>query len=349
MQAAEAAGEPVSESEAAALFDPLKRYRHVALGVSGGSDSTALMWLAARWAARTSSAPRLTVLTIDHGLRAESAAEARAVGEVARRLGLCPVVLEWRGDKPKSGLQTKAREVRYRLLSRWCLDNGAEALLTAHTADDQAETFLMRLARGSGLDGLAGIRPQLCEPLPILRPLLGVSRARLRATLRAAGESWIEDPSNEDVRYERVRWRRALAAIEAAGVPAAMIARSAARLERSRQALERAVAGLEAKAVRYETDSATLALAAIEKEPLEFIVRLLHRLVARYGGKTEPPRLSAVERLAQWAVAGAGGGRTLAGCRVARRRDVLQFTRERPRRALTGEPSTRQDGSDGRQ
>lgn len=333
MLAAEAAGEPVSESEAGGLLDPLKRYRHVGLAVSGGSDSMALMWLAARWAKQTFRAPRLSVLTIDHGLRAESAAEARAVADRAGRLGLFPVILEWRGDKPQTGLQAAAREVRYGLLCRWCLDHGAEALLTAHTADDQAETFLMRLARGSGIDGLAGIRPELRDPMPVLRPLLTVSRARLQATLRAAHETWIEDPSNEDVRYERVRWRRALATIEAAGIPAAMIAMSAGRLERSREALEHAVAVLEAKAVRHETDHAILALRTIEGEPQEFVIRLLQRLVARYGGKSEPPQLSAVERLAQWIAAGEGGGRTLAGCHVARRQDVLQFAREPVRRA----------------
>lgn len=332
MPAAEA-GEAISPTEAAVLIEPLRAFRHVALAVSGGSDSVALMWLAARWAKETEGAPRLTVLSVDHRLRSESIAEAKAVARRAEELGISSAVLEWRGAKPATGLQEKAREARYQLLARWCSRHGAQALVTAHTRDDQAETFLMRLARGSGVDGLAGIRPKREASLPILRPFLGTARARLRATLESAGETWVEDPSNEDLSFERVRWRKVLELFERAGISPLMIALSASRLERARQALETATSRLEQAAVRHEVEFATLDLAPLEGAPEELVIRLLQRLLARYGAAEEPPSLAAVERLASWLMSGEGRGRTLGGCRIARGAGRMRIGREPPRRS----------------
>jgi tRNA(Ile)-lysidine synthase len=326
------AGEPISPPEAAALLDPLKGFGHVALAVSGGSDSVALMWLAAHWANQTEGAPKLTVLSVDHRLRPQSRAEAKAVARRAKALGLAAAVLEWRGAKPATGLQEKAREARYELLARWCASHGARALVTAHTLDDQAETFLMRLARGSGVDGLAGIRPRREEPLPILRPLLGIARARLRATLEAAGETWVDDPSNVDPRFERVRWRKVLEVLGREGISRSMIALSAGRIERASRALEAATSRLEEEAVRHQAESAALDAGRLEKAPEELVIRLLQRLIARYGGAQEPPPLAAVERLAAWLVEGQGRGRTLGGCRIARRAGEVRLGPEPPRR-----------------
>jgi tRNA(Ile)-lysidine synthase len=330
--AAEADEDSISSSQAADLLNLLKSYRHAALAVSGGGDSMALMWLAARWAGEAMGSPRLTVLTVDHGLRPDSGKEARWVVERARQLGLAAGVLEWLGDKPAAGVQARAREARYQLLIGWCIDHGADALVTAHSLNDQAETFLMRLARGSGVDGLAAMRTVREDVVTIVRPLLGVPQARLRRTLVAAGESWIEDPSNSDPRYERVRWRKALELLETEGLAPAMIALSASRLARARQALEHATSRLEASAVAHQGEAATLQVAALEKEPEELIVRLLQRLVMRYGAGGEPPQLSALERLSAWISAGKGGGRTLAGCRVMRRKEAVRIVREPPRR-----------------
>jgi tRNA(Ile)-lysidine synthase len=330
--AAEAAEDPVSPHEAAELLNPLRLSRHVAIAVSGGGDSMALMWLAAQWAGRTQQPPHLTILTVDHGLRPGSAEEAHWVAERARELGLSAVVLAWLGDKPATGVQARAREARYDLLIGWCVDHGAGALVTAHSLDDQAETFVMRLARGSGVDGLSGMRPSRHDRIAILRPLLGVSRARLRSTLLAAGLSWLEDPSNRDPRYERVRWRHTLAFLEQEGLAPAMIALSARRLERARQALEHATSRLEASVVEHEDKQASFRLAAVEGEPEELMLRLLRRLVMRYGAGGEPPELSALERLSAWITGGVSGGRTLAGCRITRRKDAVRISREPPRR-----------------
>ena len=147
---------PISASEAKRLFAEWKSAPAIVLAVSGGPDSIALMWLAARWRSALKRGPRLIAVTVDHGLRAEAAAEARDVKRLARTLDLPHRTLRWSGAKPKTGLPAAAREARYRLLAQAARRNGATHILTAHTRDDQAETLLMRLLRGSGIAGLCG-------------------------------------------------------------------------------------------------------------------------------------------------------------------------------------------------
>ena len=340
MPAAEAAEHPVSPQEAAELLNPLRLYRHVGLAVSGGGDSMSLMWLAAQWAGQTQQPPKLTVLSVDHGLRPGSAEDASWVVEQAGALGLAGAMLEWHGAKPTTGVQARARQARYDLLIGWCIDHGAGALVTAHSLEDQAETFLMRLARGSGVDGLSAMRPEREEAreegredrIAILRPLLGVSGARLRSTLVAAGVRWLEDPANRDPHFERVRWRSTLARLEQEGLAPAMIALSARRLQRASQALEHATSKLEADVVEQDAKQASFRLAAVQDAPEELMLRLLKRLIMRYGAGGEPPELAALERLGEWIAQGVSGGRTLAGCRITRRKDAVWIRREDPRR-----------------
>jgi tRNA(Ile)-lysidine synthase len=149
---------PVSDSEVESFFHDLERVPTLVLAVSGGPDSTALMVAAARWRERLKSGPKLVAVTVDHGLRAESAREAAAVGRLARQLGLAHRTLRWTGKKPSTGLQEAARAARYRLLAKAAREAGAAHILTAHTLDDQAETVLIRLTRGSGLTGLGGMQ-----------------------------------------------------------------------------------------------------------------------------------------------------------------------------------------------
>lgn len=171
MSAAEAAGrpQPLSAAEAKALFAGLACAPALVLAISGGPDSTALLLLAARWRAGRKRGPELLAVTIDHGLRAESAAEAKQVARLARRLGVAHRILRWSGKKPKTGLQEKARQARYGFLAEAAIEAGASHLLTAHTLDDQAETVLMRLLRGSGPAGLGGMAREV--PLPTFLPL----------------------------------------------------------------------------------------------------------------------------------------------------------------------------------
>lgn len=196
-----------------ALFDKLDTDSPIIVAVSGGSDSIALLLLASSWAKSVDAS--LQIVTIDHGLRPEAAAEAAFVSGVSEGLGLPHLTLAWDGIKPDSGISQAARNARYELLEEFAFDIGAKTILVGHTANDQAETILMRNARGEdgqqgrGLSGIASLM-LLPKRTKLVRPLLDVSRSDLRAYLKDMNQSWIEDPSNSDEAYERVRIRNAL-------------------------------------------------------------------------------------------------------------------------------------------
>jgi tRNA(Ile)-lysidine synthase len=163
---------------------PFEPAPHIAVAVSGGADSMALALLAARWARQREG--RVTGLIVDHGLRPNSAAEAKRVANWLGRRQIDHRILTWRGTKPETGVQTVAREARYGLLIDWCRRHGVLHLLVAHQLEDQAETVVLRLERGSGVDGLAAMPAAIETPwVRILRPLLALTRAELRAFLRS--------------------------------------------------------------------------------------------------------------------------------------------------------------------
>ena len=327
MPAAEAVG-PISLDTSKGLFETLTFHGHVALAVSGGSDSTALMWLASRWARALSQPPKISVLTVDHGLRPEAAAECARVAGWAGVLGLDAHILTWTGLRPASGLQAKARDMRYGLMRDWCLANKATLLVTAHTLDDQAETLPMRLARGSGIRGLSSMRRDDKGPVVLERPLLETSRAQLRATLAAASHPWIEDPSNADERFERVRLRKAQPLLAELGLTPAAVARSAARLERALEPLEDLCRGFLAQHVEARPEGfAIVDLAGLRKLDDEIAIQVLERLLGRLGGGA-PPRLMAIEALHHWLRRGEVQARTLAGCHIAQRKRHLLIGRE---------------------
>ena len=229
-----------------------------ALAVSGGGDLVALMHLAADWLkSRGLPLARGSVLVVDHGLRAGSANDAAAAAAWARALGFAAHILRWRGAKPRSNVEDGARNARYRLLGDWCRANGIGNLLLAHTRDDQAETFLLRLGRGSGVDGLSAMRGRAPFPLAgydgveIVRPLLDFGRDELRAGLAARGIAWIDDPMNEDPRFARIRIRQAMPALEAAGLSAVRIVQAAKHLARAREALDAGTETFLARHVRF--------------------------------------------------------------------------------------------------
>lgn len=328
MPAAEAG--PVTIAEAESLLADFRPLAHVALAVSGGADSTALLFLAWRWRRQLAAGPRLTVLTVDHGLRPSSRAEAEAVERLAVRLELPAVILTWTGTKPTTGLQEAARKARFELLIGAARACGAEAIALAHTADDQAETFLMRLARGSGFDGLSGMAPAVrLEGVWLLRPLLAISHRRLVATLEAEGLGWSEDPSNLVPDFERVRARRVLEALGPLGIEASAIARSASRLGRARGALDALAREAWERLVRVHPEGwLEVDRAAFETLPEELRLRLVERAVRMCGGAEEPPRLSALEALSRWLAAEEGRARTLKGARIVRRKAHLLVGRE---------------------
>jgi tRNA(Ile)-lysidine synthase len=256
-----AEAKPVSAAEAKSLFDPLASLPALVLAVSGGPDSTALMLLAAHWARSRKRKPKVVAVTVDHGLRPESKREALAVKRLARVLGIAHRTLRWTGKKPATGLQEAARLARYRLLAEAARRVGAGAILTAHTSDDQAETVLLRLARGSGITGLGGMQrrtrlaPLFAHPYPrrgefdrgqtgalmLVRPLLDIPKSRLLATLATAKVPFAKDPSNEDPRFTRVRIRNLMPPLAQEGLTAERLRLLAQRLRRADQAIETAV------------------------------------------------------------------------------------------------------------
>jgi tRNA(Ile)-lysidine synthase len=191
-----------------AALGPFETSPEIAVAVSGGRDSVALMRLLAQWC--RDHGGRLTALTVDHGLRPDSIREADLVAAWAHELGIPHVTLRWSGPKPNSGVQEAARQARYDLLTEWCREAGVLHLVLAHQADDQRETVAMRRARSpaEGGVGLAGMSAVVTRSgIRLLRPLLAVSRPALSAYLEKAGQDWIDDPSNRAEKFERVRWR----------------------------------------------------------------------------------------------------------------------------------------------
>jgi tRNA(Ile)-lysidine synthase len=291
---------PITAAEAKALFADWATAPGLVLAVSGGPDSIAMMWLAARWRRALRKGPRLVAVTIDHGLRSEAAREARDVKQLAKSLDLPHRTLRWTDAKPATGLPAAARDARYRLLARAARSAGATHVLTAHTQDDQAETLLMRMSRGSGIAGLGAMARQTQRDGVVLaRPLLQIPKARLLATLQKARIGFADDPTNRDSRFTRPRLRALMPALGAEGFDARKMARLAARLARANAALELLVDGAERYLALCATDPVH---AGIEAEAFaalaeEIRVRLLLRAIDRVGHEG-PAELGKVEALA---------------------------------------------------
>jgi tRNA(Ile)-lysidine synthase len=349
VSAADAAADaqPVSLAEAKTLFADLVAAPAVVLAVSGGPDSTALLFLAAQWRASRKNGPAIIAVTIDHGLRAESAREANDVKRLARRLGVAHRTLRWKGEKPAAGLQEKAREARYRLLAKAAASAGASHVLTAHTLDDQAETVLMRLFRGSGITGLTGMAGALPIPasgkgtkseITLFRPFLDLSKARLIATLKAAGIVFADDPSNANPRFTRVRTRALMPLLVGEGLGAERLALLARRLRRAEAALEHAVgkAGAKLSLERANTAAIVLDRRGFMDLPAEIGLRVLGRAVAQMGdeGPVELAKLEALQAaLTAQNSDSARFRRTLAGAVVTLTPARLVVERAPPRRA----------------
>jgi tRNA(Ile)-lysidine synthase len=272
------------------------------------------------------------VLTVDHGLQRDATANARKVLRWARALGLKAHMLAWEGVKPKANIEAEARRARYNLLGDWCRKHGIATLYVGHTRDDVAETFLLRLARGSGLDGLSAMRAVAGYPVPgfeelgLVRPLIDFERDVLRAHLSARKQEWIDDPMNADPRFSRVRIREAMASLEAAGLTASRIADAATHLGRAREALDVATAAVLNRACRKEGDAVLVESTSILSAPREVGLRALARILMGVSGQAYRPRFERLEGLFNAMANDAlGAGRTLHGCRIAPAPSSLAF------------------------
>ena len=302
----------------------------VLLAVSGGGDSAALLRVGARL---KSTGVAVSAATVDHGLRIEAAREAQSVAAWSAKLGVPHATLVWTDEKPQSGLQAAARAARYRLLARHAADIGAHAILTAHTQDDVAETFLMRLARGAGAEGLAEMSRQRLvaagahDPVLLLRPWLDVRRSDLRNFMTAADAPFVDDPSNDDVRFERVRLRQFMPVLaEATGIESAALARSARRLAGD--------AEIRRIAIRDAFDAADgvfyrwggVSVSADRKASADIEPALFARLVFAVSGEEYPPGEEQSARA--FADLSASGRSSLGGAIIERFKERIWFYRE---------------------
>jgi len=329
---------PLSAKEVKSLFADLARAPALVLAVSGGPDSTALLMLAARWCAALKNGPQLLAVTVDHGLRAQSAAEANSVKRLARKLGVPHKTLRWTGRKPATGLQEAARAARYRLLAEAAKKTGAQHVVTAQHLDDQAETVMLRLARGSGLSGLCAMaRESEIFGTTLVRPLLDLPKARLVATLLKARLSFADDSSNRDPRFTRARLRALMPALAKEGLSAPRLSKLAGRLRRADLAIE-AMVWAAAQRLTSPAPPAPLALAldagGFARLPDEVALRLLGRAVAAIGDEG-PVELGKLEALYAALAANEGSSavirRTLAGAVVTYGADRLLIERAPPR------------------
>lgn len=300
----------------------------IAVGVSGGADSMALTMLAHRWAVERGGS--VLALTVDHGLRQDAADEAAVVGRRLAAWGVRHETLRWEGDKPRSGIQDAARGARRLLLSERCRAEGILHLALAHHRDDQAETVLLRLSRGSGPDGLAAMAAfRWDRDVRLIRPLLDLSHVRLVATCAVLGQSWVEDPSNRNPAYARARLRAAGQALAGEGLSAEALALTAWRCARSRSALEHQTAGLLAESVAIQPEGwAMVDAGRLLAAPDDLALRALGRVLVAVGGEPYAPKAEAVARLLKALRAAPGRGRTLGGCVLTPHRAGLAVARE---------------------
>ncbi len=311
------AAAPLGLAEFAATLDRLAAFERaplVAVGLSGGPDSLALAILADRWARARGG--EIWALTVDHRLRPESGAEIRRLAGWLSARAIRHEVLVWDEEKPATGIQEAARAVRYRLLAGWCRKHGCLHLLTAHHSDDQAETHLIRRRAGSAAEGLAGMSAvrELDDCCRILRPLLGIPKARLVATLDLEGQPFIADPSNHDPAFDRGRLRTGPEAASVGDLEEALDL--AGRLGRERVARQSARNDLLVRSVSlHAAGFAVLDCAPLLAAPADIAERALGTVVTVLGGGLYPPRRRRLGRLRRVLAGEAPGGATLGGCR----------------------------------
>jgi tRNA(Ile)-lysidine synthase len=326
-----AAAEPIEPDEFDALMalnGPFERAPDIAIACSGGPDSMALALLANDWAQRHGG--KAVALIVDHGLRPESASEANLVKRRLQDVGVEADVLTRRGEMLSGDIQAKARDARYSLLTHWCAQRGFLHILFAHHQEDQAETLLIRLERGSGVVGLSGMaHMREAGTVRILRPLLGLSRLRLRATVCNAKVEFVEDPSNQNTNFARVRIRQDLNK-EGGALSTRRLSDTAAQMGAARHVVEDAVGAVLAKTCNiFPQGYCLLDWTALASSLVDVRRRALAAIVTCIGGRNYTPRYRHTCNLDAALLDGRiGGGRTLSGCRILQRGDDILICRE---------------------
>lgn len=290
------------------------------VAVSGGSDSTALLVLLSGWV----GGPEIVAVTVDHGLRAAAAEEAREVARLCARLGVAHDVPRWQGWDGRGNLMRAARDARYGLIADWARAHGIADVALGHTQDDLAETFVMRLRRGAGLDGLSAMRERFEHRDVIFhRPLLDLSRATLRGMLTARGIAWAEDPTNCDPAFDRARVREVMRALD---LDPKGLAQTARHLRAARSALAEIAADTAQDLVRFDAGDAVVARAALLALPDEILRRILLGILDLIGSGGYPPRGAALLRLID--AVRSEDETSLHGARILHRKGDLRVVRD---------------------
>lgn len=301
----------------------------VAVAVSGGSDSMALLRLAHYYWG--SCDKEIVALTVDHGLRPESADEAQQVARWCAELGIEHHTLNWTYDG-KGNLSAAAREARYHLMAEFCTSRGIEHLYTAHTMDDQAETVLMRFARGAGVDGLAGMaRSTELWGISVVRPFIGTAtREDLRALLDEFEQTWIDDPTNDDPSYDRVKARELFEHLEPLGISVQSLSGLAHRMAIAKHVLEQEAASFIKNGLHLSPlGFATLNVDVLASISLETACRVIGQTASRIGGRGFRAHLRFEEQLVELALERSKiGGKTSGGCTFRPAGDFFHILRE---------------------
>jgi tRNA(Ile)-lysidine synthase len=320
--------EPLTLAEFAASLDSLAPFEtrpFLAVAVSGGPDSLSLVILADRWARERQG--EICALTVDHRLRPESTTEIRLLHRWLSTRAIRHEILTWSADKPAGGIQEAARRARYALLTDWCQKHGCLHLLTAHHREDQAETHLIRCRASSGADGLAGMSAiRELTACRILRPLLGVAKARLAALLEAEGQPFITDPSNRDPTFERSLLRTTGAVPVGTGFVALL--NDIRNLGHERAVHERECDRLLAQTVVLHPAGFGVLDPGLALAPSEIAQRVFQAIIAAIGGRPYPARREQVARLHRILAAADRRGHTLGGCQFIRWRNRILVLRE---------------------
>lgn len=300
----------------------------LAVAVSGGADSMALALLLNEQARQEGKS--VFAMTVDHRLRADAAKEAEQVAQWMAAYAIPHQILKWHfTEKPTANIQAQAREARYQLMAEWCLTHDIKHLCVGHHLDDQAETFLLRLQRGSGVDGLAAMRPASQQfGITLLRPLLNIPKQALKDYLTAHKQDWIEDPSNQSASYTRTHIRTLIPELEKAGIHASTLAKTAERMARARDFLEQEAEKAFNACIIQQNEKYQLQLRVFEQFHAEIGLRVLASLIQCISGSVYRVRFDDLQRLYH-ALLKREKARTLEHCLFRlKKNDVVEVSQE---------------------
>jgi len=311
-----------------AAFEPFEISPILLVATSGGPDSLALTLLAHQWAFHRGG--KAIAVTVDHQLRKGSTIEAHQVKDWLNVRGIEHHILTWerkKNEKLYTSIQAVARKARYQMLGQWCKDRSIKHLLTAHHAQDQLETFMIRLAKGSGLKGLTGTQ----EIVPtnygrILRPFLTIDASRLKTTLKHFNQSFLLDPSNENKDFTRVRWRQLLPLLAQEGLTWHSLQESLERLNHSQRLIDQHISKLIQRHVTLNPYGYAIISQDAFGESFEALEEILKRILSTIGTKSYPVRRQALHRSIDRLKA--GHSITLGGCQILHKCHTLWVVRE---------------------